>query len=86
MSGEIPKGPGPDPEEPIVEPNPPLVTWTKKEGVLEKETTHATPPVHTESYDIEQIQAQIDKIDAAILKWQGKRKPLQDQIDLYNEL
>lgn len=71
---------------PEIDPNPPIITWTKKDGVLEKETTHAQPKIYTESFLIEAAQAQIDKIDGVIAQWEVKRKVHQDLIDKYEAL
>lgn len=83
---EIPDPKGHGPEVPTPDPNPPIVTWVKKDGVLEKQTTHADPKVHRESFSIENAQAQIDKINAAIAMWEAKKAPYQAIIDKYAEL
>lgn len=83
MAGQIPEV---DPIEPIPDPNPPIVKWTKKDGVLEKETTHAEPKVHRESFSILEAQARIDKIDGVIAMWVAKKAPDLELLDKYNEL
>ena len=70
----------------IPDPNPPIVKWTKKDGVLKKETTHVKPKVHTESYNIKELQSKIDKIDGVIAQWEAKKVPFQSKIDKYEEL
>ena len=66
--------------------NPPIVKWTKKDGVLEKETTHKDPVVHIESHNIKELQSKIDKIDGVIAQWEAKKVPFQSKIDKYEEL
>lgn len=73
-------------EEPYVDPNPPIVKYKKKDGVLEIETTHATPVVKTKSHSIEAVQASVDKIDGVIALWEAKKVPHQNIIDKYNEI
>ena len=38
------------------------------------------------TYNIDEIQKEIDKINAAITQWENKRAPLQAIIDKYNEI
>lgn len=73
-------------EEPIADPNPEIKTYKKLDGVLVIEKTHSKPMIHSESYNIKQIQAQIDKINGVIEQWEAKKVPLQAKIDRYNEL
>lgn len=70
----------------VPDPNPPIVKWTRREGILEKETTHAIPRVNKESFQIEHAQAHIDKIDVVIAMWEAKKVPYQEIIDKYEEL
>lgn len=70
-------------EEPYIDPNPEIKTYKKVNGTLEIETTHKDPVVEIKSHNIEQLQAQIDKIDGVIALWESKRKVYQDIIDIY---
>jgi len=38
------------------------------------------------TYNIDEIQKEIDKINAAIAQWESKKAPLQAIIDKYNEI
>jgi len=38
------------------------------------------------TYNIDEIQKEIDKINAVITQWENKRAPLQAFIDKYNEI
>ena len=38
------------------------------------------------TYNIDEIQKEIDKINAVITQWENKRAPLQAIIDKYNEI
>jgi len=38
------------------------------------------------TYNIDEIQKKIDKINAVITQWENKRAPLQAIIDKYNEI
>lgn len=73
-------------EIPEVDPNPEIKTYKKLNGVLVIEKTHSKPVLHSESYNIKQIRAQIDKINGAVEQWEAKKVPLQAKIDRYNEL
>ena len=86
MAKESMEGKGHGGEEEHVDPNPPIVKYKKKDGVLEIETTHATPVVKTESHNIESAQGQIAKLDGVIALWEAKKKVHQDIIDKYNGL
>jgi len=68
------------------DPNPPIVVWTKKDGVLEKNTTHKDPVEKKESFVIAEAQAQIDKFDGVIAQWEAKKVQHQEIIDKYNEI
>lgn len=76
----------PELPEHVPDPNPPIVKWTKKDGVLEKETTHKNPVVRIESHNIKELQSKIDKIDGVIAQWEAKKVPFQSKIDKYEEL
>lgn len=73
------------PEEPIDD-NPEIKTYTKIDGALVIEKTHGKPIIHTELHKIEEMQAQIDKIDGVIALWQAKKVKFQEIVDKYNEL
>ena len=73
-------------EEEHVDDNPEIITYKKKDGALVIEKTHGKPVVHQESHKIEEMQAQIDKIDAVIEVWAAKKVSFQKIIDKYNEL
>ena len=73
-------------EEPYIDPNPEIKTFKKKNGALEIEITHKDPVVKTKSYNIEQVQAKIDKIDGAIQQWEAKKVPYQEIVDKYEEV
>jgi hypothetical protein len=73
------------PEEPIDD-NPEIKTYKKIDGALVIEKTHGKPIIHTESHKIEEMQAQIDKIDGVIALWIEKKKPYQDIINKYEEI
>jgi len=66
--------------------NPEIKTYKKTEGFLVIERTHDKPVVHSDSYNIEQAQAKLDKIDGVIALWEAKKVPLQEVIDKYNEI
>lgn len=82
MAGQIPEKPG----ELTPDPNPIIVKWTKGNGYLEKETTHAEPKVHRESFSIAQARARIAKRNGVIAIWQAKNAPDQALIDQYEAL
>lgn len=71
-------------EEP--DPNPEIKTYAKVNGALVITKTHVKPVVHSESHEIEETQAEIDKIDGVIAIWTAKKVPLQAIIDKYNEV
>lgn len=73
------------PEEPVVDPNPAIITYEAVDGVLTISTTHAEPVVKFKSHDIAEAQAKIDRINAVIKIWEDKKKPYEDIITLYNE-
>ena len=73
-------------EEPYINPNPEIKNYTKKDGVLEIDITHKDPVVNTKSYNIEQMQAKIEKIQGVIDLWEAKKAPYQAIIDKYNSL
>lgn len=74
-----------DPEEEI-DPNPPLVTYTKGDGYYDEEITHKDPPVHTRRVVIAELQAEVDKYEANVQLWQSKKLAPQAEIDRYNSL
>ena len=74
------------PEESYVDPNPEIKNYSKKDGMLEIETTHKDPVVNTKSYNIGQMQAKIAKIQGVIDLWEAKKAPYQAIIDKYNSL
>lgn len=82
---EIPKK-DEEPHEPHVNPNPEINTYKKVDGTLIIEKTHTKPVIHSKSHNIEETQAQIDKIDNVIAIWTAKKVPLQAIIDKYNEI
>lgn len=64
-----------------------IITTYEADGSSLKETrtpSEIIPEVTT--YDIEEIQKEIDKIDLAITKLENKKAPLQAIIDKYNEI
>lgn len=58
----------------------------KEEGKLIVEQTPKTPVTKTTTYNITDIQRQIDKINGVIKLWENKKAPLQTIIDEYTEI
>lgn len=73
-------------EIPEIKPNPEIKSYKKIEGSLVVEKTHDKPVVHSETHNIEQVQARIDKINEVIALWENKKTPFQAIIDKYEEL
>jgi hypothetical protein len=68
----------------IIDDNPEIKTYLTKDNALIIEKTHNKPQVKSESYNIAELREKIVKIDNVISIWEGKKKPYQDLINLYN--
>jgi hypothetical protein len=61
-------------------------SYTAKEKTLTKtETPEKIVPLK-KSYDIEETQRKIDKIDGVTAQWEAKKAPLQEIIDKHQEV
>lgn len=69
-----------------IDPNPPITTWIKHDGFLEKQTTHAEPIVEIEFFSIDRVQHMLDDINNDIAKCEEDKAIYQAIIDKYNEL
>lgn len=85
-AASIPMVKGEEEHEKPIDDNPEIKTYKKVDGALVIEKTHSKPVVHSESHKIEEMQAQIAKIDGVIAIWQSKKVKFQAIIDKYNEI
>jgi len=72
-------------EEQIIEPKYQTKYEATDKTLKKIETPNEIIPNET-SYNIDEIQAQIDKIDGTIAEWEAKKAPLQEIINKHKEL
>jgi len=67
------------------DPNPVTTVWETTDNTLTKKETHERPVTKVTTYNVNQEQAEIDKIDGIIAQWEAKKQIRQQVIAKHTE-